>query len=286
MPRRTICITGCTTGGLGYALAKAAHAKGLKVFACSRTLESMEPLAKLGIETFVLDVTSSRDIQELKSTIAAKTEGKLDILVNNAGIAYPFAVSDFSMDRVRGLYNVNLFGVIEMTHVFLPLLVASQDACVVLVGSLAGLMPVPFNAAYNSAKAALHSFGDTLRVEMAPFNVKVINVLSGNVESNIMKPETLPDNSIYQPIKDIYQDKRLNKFQDGAISADVWAKAVIAESLKPKPKPHMWIGYNWFTVWVVSTFLPRTVFDSILSGMFGLTELPKRLAKKKEVRAD
>lgn len=73
------------------------------------------------------------------------------------------------MDRVRELYNVNLFGAMEMAHAFIPLLIASGDACVVQIGSLAGTMPVPFNAAYNSAKAALHSFGDTLRIEMAPF---------------------------------------------------------------------------------------------------------------------
>lgn len=73
------------------------------------------------------------------------------------------------MDRVRELYNVNVFGAMEMVHIFTPLLIASGDACVVQIGSLAGVMPVPFNSAYNSSKAALHSFGDTLRVEMAPF---------------------------------------------------------------------------------------------------------------------
>lgn len=72
------------------------------------------------------------------------------------------------MNRVRELYNVNVFGAMEMTQVFIPLLIASGDACVVQVGSLAGLMPVPFGSSYNSSKAALHSFGDTLRVEMAP----------------------------------------------------------------------------------------------------------------------
>ena len=73
------------------------------------------------------------------------------------------------MSKVRALFDVNLFAVMEMVHVFLPLLLKSNEGRVVQIGSLAGLMPVPFGAAYNASKAALHSFGDTLRVELAPF---------------------------------------------------------------------------------------------------------------------
>ncbi|KAJ7210469.1 hypothetical protein GGX14DRAFT_363383, partial [Mycena pura] len=265
----------CTAGGLGFALAKEAHAKGLRVFACSRTLESMAPLAEMGIETLVLDVTRERDIQEVKAVIAERTGRSMFLSTTRDGIADAFAVSDFSMVRVRHLYDVNLFGAIGMTHALLPLLRAARDhdVCVVLVSSLASKMPIPFNAAYNSAKAALNSFGDTLRVEMAPFGVNVLNVLSGNVQSNIMKPTTLPDNSIYQPIKDMRSKVRCNCVsyayivtpnsqllpEEGATPADVWAKAVIAESLKRKPRDQLWIGQNWFMVWFVSTFLPRRV---------------------------
>ena len=84
-------------------------------------------------------------------------------------IAYPYAAADVDMDKVRALFDVNLFAVMEMVHVFLPLLLKSNEGRVVQIGSLAGLMPVPFGAAYNASKAALHSFGDTLRVELAPF---------------------------------------------------------------------------------------------------------------------
>ncbi len=73
------------------------------------------------------------------------------------------------MDEVRKLFDVNLFGHMAMVHEFLPLLLAANNACVVQISSLAGMMPVPFNCAYNASKAALLSFGDTLRVELAPF---------------------------------------------------------------------------------------------------------------------
>lgn len=80
------------------------------------------------------------------------------------------------MDKVKALFDVNLFAAMAMVQSFLPLLLASNHARIVQMGSLAGVMPVPFGAAYNASKAALHSFGDTLRVELAPF--KCVSCLS------------------------------------------------------------------------------------------------------------
>lgn len=78
------------------------------------------------------------------------------------------------MDRVRETYNTNILGPMELVHVFAPLLIKSGDGRVVNIGSVAAIAPVPFGAVYNSSKAALHTFGDTLRLELAPFGVKVI----------------------------------------------------------------------------------------------------------------
>lgn len=83
--------------------------------------------------------------------------------------AYPYAVADASLDKVKELFDVNFFAAWAMTQAFLPLLMASEHPRVVNMGSIAGLMPVPFGAAYNCSKAALHALGDTMRVELAPF---------------------------------------------------------------------------------------------------------------------
>ncbi|KAF8880937.1 hypothetical protein CPB85DRAFT_1234069, partial [Mucidula mucida] len=152
----------CSDGGLGAALALEYHLRGHKVFATSRTLNSMEALTSRGIQTFALDVTQSGSFEEFKDTISGLTSGRLDILVNNAGIAvYPASFSDMSSSQLRGLFDVNVFGVVELTQAFLPLILEAKGT-VVLVGSLSALLPVPFNGAYNMSKAALLSYGDTL----------------------------------------------------------------------------------------------------------------------------
>ncbi|KAJ7314303.1 hypothetical protein DFH08DRAFT_433587 [Mycena albidolilacea] len=70
---------------------------------------------------------------------------------------------------IRALYEINVFSPVCMMQEFLPLLIASGKRCVINNGSLMGVMPLPFSAAYNSTKAALRSFGDTLGLEVAPF---------------------------------------------------------------------------------------------------------------------
>jgi 1-acylglycerone phosphate reductase len=81
-------FTRCSEGGLGHALAKEFHSRGLRVFAAARTLESMATLAGSGIETFEIDIASSESISMLKDRLTTLVGGRLDILVINAYVPY------------------------------------------------------------------------------------------------------------------------------------------------------------------------------------------------------
>ncbi|TRM70479.1 hypothetical protein BD626DRAFT_625649 [Schizophyllum amplum] len=82
--KKTVLITGCSTGSIGDGLAREFKSRGFRVFAASRNLDSMESLAKDGIETVVLDITSDTSIAEVRDEISKRTGGSLDVLVNNA----------------------------------------------------------------------------------------------------------------------------------------------------------------------------------------------------------
>lgn len=77
--------------------------------------------------------------------------------------------TDLDVDHVKGMFDINVFGVMRMVQEFVPLLIASGNGRIVNIGSIAGVMPYPFGSAYNASKAALHSYGNTLRLELAPF---------------------------------------------------------------------------------------------------------------------
>ena len=82
---------------------------------------------------------------------------------------YSSSVADADMKKVRQLFDINVIGHYAVTRAFIPLLIAAKDACIVNIASLAAVVPFPFNSVYASTKGALISFGDTIRLELAPF---------------------------------------------------------------------------------------------------------------------
>jgi 1-acylglycerone phosphate reductase len=86
MSKKTVLITGASTGGIGDALALEFHIRGLRVFATARSLEKIQHLKELGMEVWTLDVTSQESINETAIKVRELTSGSLDFLVNNAGV--------------------------------------------------------------------------------------------------------------------------------------------------------------------------------------------------------
>ncbi|KAJ7146208.1 NAD(P)-binding protein [Mycena epipterygia] len=277
--RKTVLITGCSPGGIGYELAKEYHAKGLRVFATARFPDALGDLATLGLETFELDVTKIESVQAGRDRVAAMTGGKLDILVNNAGKALSLPATDLNIDEVKALFEVNLFGIMRMVQEFAPLLIAGGDGRIVNIGSIGGVMPFPFGSPYNASKAALHSYGNTLRIELAPFNVQVITIITGAVKSNISRDRrVIQPSSIYAPIADAFLERDV---QDGAMATDVYAKQVVAQTLRRHLKAWFWTGSFSFVCWFMDTFTGKSAFDWLFSQKFGLSKLKKIILNKK-----
>ena len=86
MSRKSVLITGCSQGGIGHSLALEWHSRGYRVFATSRSLDTMSDLATKGIECLSMDVTDPASLKTVKEEVEQKTGGSLDVLVNNAGL--------------------------------------------------------------------------------------------------------------------------------------------------------------------------------------------------------
>ncbi|EEB06011.2 1-acyldihydroxyacetone phosphate reductase [Schizosaccharomyces japonicus yFS275] len=206
--RKTVLITGCSYGGIGNALARKFHREGFRVFASARRLETLDNLAKEGIEVFVLDVTSDGSVQAVLEKVSARTGGRLDMLINNAGQPCVGPALDIDIDRMKRVMEVNLFGVIRMNSAFQHLLLASQGT-IVHINSIVAYVPYVFGSAYNATKAALLAYTNTLRLELSPFGVQVMSIMTGGVSSRIteqptnsLSREQLPADSIYRPYID------------------------------------------------------------------------------------
>jgi len=257
---KTVLITGCSSG-IGHALALEFKSQGLRVFATARKTSSIADLEAKGIETVALEVTDSASIAALKDEIVSRTDGRLDYLINNAGRNYTVPALDIELDEVREVFETNVFAVMRMCQTFAPLIIEAKGT-IVQIGSLAAVMPYVFGSVYNASKGALHSYTDALRVEVAPFGVRVVNVITGGVASSLTRVErTLPSDSIYLPIAAQY-DRRQTHSKEVGVPCEVYAKTVIRKLLHTR-KDTLWEGHGAWLVRFLTTFLPRSVLVSV-----------------------
>ncbi|CAI7677149.1 unnamed protein product [Penicillium pancosmium] len=257
---KTVLITGCSAGGIGSALAEVFTERGLHVFATARTLSKMAHLEKrLNITLLELDVTSASSIHAAVETVTAITGGKLDYLVNNSGQSCVRPALDTDLEQAKKLFDVNFWGAVDTIHAFAPLVIASRGT-LVNVGSIASALHAPWGCFYNASKAAIQTYGETLRLEMAPLNVKVITVMAGVVATNIFAnhPDPkLPEDSYWKPAsKEIIAivTGSSNIIENG-LPASIFAKRV-ADDVLGGATALIWRGKMASLGWFLQTFLP------------------------------
>ena len=185
MPKSTVLITGCTKGSIGYSLAKEFAGHNYHVYATTRHIQTMGDLGSIpNVTPLALDVTSRESLLMAHARITKEADGRLDVLYHNAGYRSLGMAVETSYNEAFRMFNANLFGIIEMNQIFADLVIASKGK-IVFTGSVSGYTPHPSQSVYNSSKAALELYARTLRIEMKPFGVRVIFVLTGAVNTGM-----------------------------------------------------------------------------------------------------
>jgi NAD(P)-dependent dehydrogenase (short-subunit alcohol dehydrogenase family) len=202
------------------------------------------------------------------------------LLVNNAGFSQVGAVIDLTRDDLRRQYETNVIAPVAVTAQAVPLLrsaVAKNGGAVVAnVGSIVGLFTTPFAAAYCSSKSAVHSLTDALRMELAPFGIRVVSIQPGGIRSSFGEHAEeairLPDDSLYKAAEHGIR-ARAQAGQRGATPAEVFVVPV-ADALLASPPPRVIRGgANSVRLPLLKKLLPSAMFDAKLAKMFGLDAL-------------
>ncbi|GLB16083.1 hypothetical protein ABZX51_002139 [Aspergillus tubingensis] len=286
--KHTVLITGCSDGGLGSHLALQFQAAGWRVFATARNLAKLKEAKKSGLEILHLETLSDDSIRKCVAEVSELTGGSLDALVNNAGAGYSMPVMDIDIQKGRELFELNVWSIISVTRAFLPLLMQSTregGALLINHGSLSGTIAAtgPFAGVYNASKAAAASFTENLRLELQPWNIRVINLLTGAVRSNFHvnapRPE-LPPDSLFNIAKDIVEQAMDNSDDSGDTDAAKWARQVVKELSKRSPAYWIWRG-KFSTLVRLGNILPLGFFDRIMKKMVGLDIIEKRVQQRR-----
>jgi NAD(P)-dependent dehydrogenase (short-subunit alcohol dehydrogenase family) len=240
--RQVILLTGCSTG-IGRATALEAAARGHRVFASARRLDSVADLEAKGITPLALDVTDPASIGEAVREVL-RSDGRIDALVNNAGYGQYGAVEDVSLEEWRAQFEVNVFGALAVLRAVLPAMRAARGGTVVNVSSVAGRVAVPFAGAYSASKHALEAISDALRVELSPWRIRVVLFAPGPIGTRFgdrAREATARILGTTGPYSRFYAgaERASNReFQMGKRGPDLVARVIVGaiESKRPKTR--------------------------------------------------
>ncbi len=203
MSRKTIVITGCSTGFGRYTTLTLAE-RGWHVFATVRKeadkasllAEATQRNCQENVTVLFCDVTRTDEVSALareverllhmETGVAESETPGLDALLNNAGSAYGGPIEIVPLDHLREQFELNVFAHVAVTQAFLPLLKVARGT-IINVSSISGRISIPVTGVYSASKFALEGLSDALRVELAPFGVHVVVIEPGSSPTRIWK---------------------------------------------------------------------------------------------------
>lgn len=264
----TVLITGCSSG-IGRALAHAFRDAGHQVWATARKPQDVDQLNAAGFTARQLDVNDAEALARLAEELP-----QLDILINNAGYGAMGPLLDGGVEAMRQQFETNVFAVVGVTRALFGHLRRSRGL-VVNIGSVSGVLVTPFAGAYCASKAAVHGLSDALRLELAPFGIRVMEVQPGAIESQFASnaqqqaEQVLATDSPWWPLREQVQ-ARARASQDRPTPAAVFAQGLLAATRKSPVPALVRIGNGSTALPLIARLLPQRVLDWVLRKRFGL----------------
>ena len=264
---RSVVVTGASSG-IGRASAVRLARAGWRVYGGVRTETDAATLREHGIEPVELDVTSPEHIAAAAEVVGRELHG----LVDNAGIAIAAPLELVPLDELRRQLEVNVVGQVAVLQALLPALRRGRGR-VVLMGSIGGRSALPFLGPYAASKHALEAFADVLRVELAPWGIRVSIVEPASVKTAIWTKGAEHADAMRAEVPgasaSLYAE-RIERFRQVAlkrgpgIDADVVAEVVEHALTASRPKARYVVGRDaHLRAWIER--LPTRLRDRVLA---------------------
>jgi NAD(P)-dependent dehydrogenase (short-subunit alcohol dehydrogenase family) len=278
---RHALVTGASSG-IGRAVAQSLAGRGFHVFATVRRAEDGEALQRdtLGqIAPLLMDVTHRDQIADASASVSQHVGQRgLDALVNNAGVGLAWPLELVPLDKFRSQFEVNVDGQLAVTQAFLPL-IRRATGRVIMIGSIADRLTPPFVGPLAASKRALLGLTEALRLELAPWNIRVVLIEPGNIRTEAggkferdaaatLQQFEATGRALYA---DAYRSMtarfgaRHERGSDPNVVAAVVTKAIEA----PRPRARYLVGKDALGFAMVAK-LPPFVLDPIRRRIFGL----------------
>ncbi|NWD68418.1 SDR family oxidoreductase [Pseudomonas gingeri] len=265
-------ITGCSSG-IGRALADVFKQAGYEVWASARRAEDVAVLTDAGFTAVQLDVNDGEALQQLGERLNRQCGG-LDVLINNAGYGAMGPLLDGGVEAMRRQFETNVFSIVGVTRAMLPVLRRSRGL-VVNIGSVSGVLVTPFAGAYCASKAAVHALSDALRMELAPFGIRVMEVQPGAIDTRFARnagheaEQLISEQSPWWPLRDGIR-ARANASQNNPTPATRVAADLLKAVQQDRPPRLLRLGNGSRALPLMAWLLPKGLLEKVLMKRFGL----------------
>jgi len=272
-----VLITGASSG-FGKACADYLSKKGYRVYGTSRkadfeSTEHSDELSSSGFKMIPMDVCDQVSVDQCIEFLM-KQEETIDVVINNAGYGIAGAIEDCSVDEFKKQFETNFFGVIRVSQSVLPYMRKKGFGHLITIGSIAGIMSVPFQGAYSASKFALEGLMESLRMEIKQFGIQAVLVEPGDFNTgftdNRIIAENVSKNSVYS---DNFK-QALAVMESGERNGPSPEKLVllIERIIKnPRPKARYAVGMFIQTVAVlIKRLTPASWFEWLIMKTFGI----------------
>ena len=245
---KLVLITGASSG-IGRACTEYLALQGFKIYAGARKDQDIEALNKIkNVIGLKIDVTDNESIKKAFNYVKNENSGLFGI-VNNAGIVSAGPLMDISTNDLINQFNVNLIGIHRITSTFFPLILESKGR-IIMISSNSGFFAAPFFGPYCASKFALEGYSDSLRRELLLYDVKVIIIQPGRINTAIWsKGEELLNNfkgSIFEKEAVVIGKHEIEKGKTDSLDPTEVAKIILKALTIKKPKNRYMIVPNVF----------------------------------------
>jgi len=265
---KNVFLTGGSSG-IGRATAELLASGGYTVFAASRNPPA-EILSFPGggeIRPVTLDVRDRQSVDDAAESVLALAD--IGIVIHCAGLGIACAGEDFPADAVKNLMETNFYGVLRINNRFLPYLRRRCNGLCVIIGSVAGLFPIPFQSHYCASKAALDSYSAALRMELRAYGIRVCLVMPGDTNTGFTGArkyeisETSPFHSAC-----LRAVQRMEKDEINGRAPVSVARAILKLSARKNPPARTTVGFDYRLLVFLRRLLPDRFIEFILRSVY------------------
>jgi NAD(P)-dependent dehydrogenase (short-subunit alcohol dehydrogenase family) len=277
---RVVLVTGCSSG-FGIEIVTAAARRGWRVFATMRDLgrrEALdEALRKAGrqADLLELDVTRPDSVRAAVAQVTERTGGRIDAVVLNAGVGDAGFFEDLPDAQVRGIFETNFFGAIDVARATLPHMRARRSGRIIAVSSIGVFVPYPALNAYVASKRALEGWAESLAVEIAPFGIDVALVEPGGYATRIWDNASVTrhDSSPYTPFVDTMEPRMRDRIERTSRDPREVGERIAKLLEKRRLRLRNPVGPDAHTMHIASHLIPFRTRVNLLGRVTGLSKL-------------